>query len=139
MNLEVLSIVGFFIGIIILAYFDRKRIEFKTGILYRRTRRGKNKIKKIAVKHRTFFKRFGNVSVVIAFIISIGGLLLLLQMTKTMVQEPEIGPSAKLILPKIPVGDICTHVLCVPFWFWIIAIFIIIKPHELMHVFFMAT
>jgi len=139
MNLEVLSIIVFFIGIAIVAYFDRKKIEFKKGVLYRRTKRGKNKIKQIAVKHKKFFKWFGNASVIIAFIVSIGGLFLLLQMTNMMIQKPEIGPSAKLILPKVPVEGVCTHALCVPFWFWIIAIFVIITPHELMHGFLMAT
>lgn len=139
MNLEILSIIAFFVGILILAYFDRKKIEFKTGVIYRRTKRGKNTIKRIAQKHKKFFKIFGIVSVIIAFLVSISGMILLLKMTQIMVETPEVGPSAKLIFPELPVEGLCTHVLCVPFWFWVIAIFIIMAPHELMHGFLMAS
>lgn len=60
-------------------------------------------------------------------------------MTQMMIIEPEIGASAKLVVPAVPIKGLCTHAFCVPFWFWIISIFVIITPHELSHGFLMAA
>jgi len=139
MNLETISIIGFFVISVAILYFDRKKIEFHKGVIYRRTKKGKKTINKIAKKHKKFFKIFGIVSVFIAFAVSIGGVFLLLKMTQMMIIEPEIGASAKLVVPAVPIKGLCTHAFCVPFWFWIISIFVIITPHELSHGLLMAA
>ena len=139
MNIETISIVGFFVLLFVILYFDRKNIEFKQGVIYRRTKKGRKKIKEIAKKHKKFFKIFGIVSVVIAFAVSIGGMVLLLKLTQTMIEKPETGATTKLVLPSVPIKGLCTHAFCVPFWFWIISIFVIITPHELSHGFLMAA
>jgi membrane-associated protease RseP (regulator of RpoE activity) len=130
MDVEFLSIIALFgiLGTII--FIDRKNIEF--GIVFiRRTKKGKEWIKRFAEKHRKFFKFFGNVSILMAFLLSVFGFYYLFQWT-----------GVRLILPKVFPGEVSEGVervvFFMPLWYWVIGLFVIIVPHELFHGFLFA-
>jgi len=127
-------LLSFLTTLFVLGWLDRKNIKIKQGAFFRKTKRGRRAIKKFGSKHRKLLTLFGNVSVILALLLSIAGLYLILDRTLFMFSHPEIGPSVKLVLPDIfPIEGICENVFCVPFWFWIISVFVIITPHELAH------
>jgi len=125
-NLEIISIV-FFWGLLgILIYKDRKNIDFSLPLITRRTEKGKGRIKKIAKRHIKALKIFSTVSIFLAIILSIAGIILLSQF-----------PGAKLVFPKAFPGEaseaVQQYVFFVPLWYWIISIFVITIFHELSH------
>jgi len=130
MNLELLSIFTFFGLLAAWVFFDRKNIEFGL-VLIRRTKKGKKSIKRIADKHKKFFKIFSGVGILIAIILSLFGFFYL---TK--------GTAVRLILPKVFPGEVSEGVskvaIFMPIWYWVIGIFIVIVPHELFHGFLFA-
>ena len=50
-NLEITSVIIFFAILALLIYHDRKNIEFKYGLVTRRTKKGKKLIYQFAEKH----------------------------------------------------------------------------------------
>ena len=126
MNFESFSILLFLGAIGVLAFIDRKNIEMKYVILIRRTQKGKETIKRLAKKHEKFLTRFADVSIIAAFIVSIVGLLFLFRF-----------PGVRFMFPKVFPGEpseaVQQNAFFIPIWYWVIAIFVIITPHELSH------
>ena len=126
MDFEFLSVIVFFGIIGILIFKDRKNIEFKPLLIIRRTEKGKDKIKNFAKRYRKALNIFANIAVVFAFILSIIGFIYLLKV-----------PGVRFLFPKVFPGEVSEGVskvaLFIPLWYWVIALFIIIFPHELAH------
>ena len=93
-------LLSFLTTLFVLGWLDRKNIKIKQGALFRRTKRGRKAIKKFGSKHRKLLTLFGNVSVILALLLSVAGLYLILDRTFFMFSHPEIGPSVKFVLPE---------------------------------------
>ena len=137
MNFESLSIVLFLTVLGVLVIMDRKNIEFKFFMITRRTKKGKNKIREIGLRHAKAFKVYASIAIIVAIIASLVGMGFLLK-------NLTLGePGVKFLLPKIFPGEpsegVQKHVAFIPLWYWIITIFIIIVPHELSHGFVAAA
>jgi len=130
MEIEAISVMAFFTLIGIVIYLDKKNIEFKHGLIIRRTEKGIEVITKLAKKYRKFLFYVGNFAVVFGIIASILGLGYLIY--KTFLLEPSAG----IILPTVGSYQYPGPVFSVPFWYWIIAIFIVVTVHEPMHALF---
>lgn len=125
-----MSVVIFFGIIGILIYLDKKNIEFKKGLIVRRTRKGIQIISEIARKYRKVLLYVGNFAVGLCIVASIVGLYFLVRGTLSGER------SAGVILPTVGEYQYPGPVYSVPFWYWIIAIFIIVTVHEPMHALF---
>jgi len=126
MNGESISIILFLLTLGILIFLDRKNIELKYGAIIRRTKKGRKIIRKLAKKYERSLKVFSNVSVGLAFIVSIIGFYLLLTI-------PGVRFMAPKIFPGKPSETVQRYVFFIPLWYWIIAVFVIMTPHELSH------
>jgi membrane-associated protease RseP (regulator of RpoE activity) len=137
MNLEVISILLFMCLMLVLAFLDRKHTEFKYGIIVRKTKKGKRLIVKFAKKHKFFLKYLGVFIVGVCFIASFISYYFLLRSAYNIFKAPtKAKPEVKLLLPQPSGVKFPGFVQGVPFWYWIIAIFIVIVAHEPMHALF---
>jgi membrane-associated protease RseP (regulator of RpoE activity) len=134
MDLEIPSIL-IFLGILaVLIYRDKKNIEFNFGLFVRRTKKGKKAIYKFGDKHRKKLILVGNMAVVAGIIASISGVFLLVRSSYSLILNPkEATPEIKLVFPSVSGVKLPGFVLGIPFWYWIIGVFIVMFAHEPMH------
>lgn len=126
LDAEFISIIAFFVIVAILVIRDRKNIEFKTLLLMRKTQNGIDKIENFAKKNEKLISKFATVSVILAFLLSITGFFFLFRI-----------PGVRFMFPKVFPGEVSEGIskvaFFIPLWYWVIALFIIIVPHELAH------
>ena len=136
MDFENWSSIVFLIVLAILIVRDRKNIEFKYGVFIRRMKKGREWITRFGDKHKKFFSYFGSAAIVVGIIASIISFYLILQYSINVVRNPSQSvPGLKLILPSVPSAAVCSIALCIPFWYWIIGILVVLLCHELSHAF----
>ncbi len=133
-NLETISIVIFFAVLALLAYRDRKNVEFKYGLLTRRTKKGKRLIYQLAGKHRRKLQILGTIGVVVGICVSVYGFFTLFMSSYNVIFKPkEIQQSFALVLPSVTGVKYPSFAIGVPFWYWIIGVFLVLMAHEPMH------
>jgi membrane-associated protease RseP (regulator of RpoE activity) len=133
---ENISTIIFLVVLGILVWVDRKNIEFKYGVFIRRIKKGKEWITKVGDKYKTFFGYFGIIAAIIGIISSLFGFYLIAVNAYGIVTNPQsTPPGLRQIIPSIPSTVACTYALCVPFWFWIIGVLVVLISHEMSHAF----
>jgi len=133
---ENISTIIFLIVLGILVWVDRKNIEFKYGIFIRKIKKGKEWIYAVGNKYKTFFGYFGTVAVVIGIISSLVAFYSIAFQAYTIITNPKVSaPGLRPLIPSVPSTVACTYALCVPFWFWIIGVLVVLISHELSHAF----
>jgi membrane-associated protease RseP (regulator of RpoE activity) len=133
-SLEITSILIFFAILAILIYRDRKNVEFKSGLLTRRTKKGKKFIYQFAGKHRKKLQILGTIGIVIGIGASIYGFLtLFLSSYNTILRPEEVQQSFAVVLPSVTGVQYPSFAIGVPFWYWIIGVFAVLIAHEPMH------
>jgi len=134
MNFELISVLLFLGVLAILIYRDRKNIEFKSGIIMRRSNAGKDFIYKFSEKYEKTLRIIGNIGIVVAAIATFFAMFILMQSTYKLITKPsEATGSLKLVLPSVSGVKLPGFILGVPFWYWIIAVFLVVSIHEPMH------
>ena len=130
MNLEISSVFVFFGVLAILVYLDRKNIEFKYGLVMRRTKKGKKIICRFADKYRKQLQILGNIAIIVCIAASIIGIFYLFRSSYNIFFKPEeVEQEVKLVLPSVGEMELPGFILGVPFWYWIITIFVILFAH----------
>lgn len=136
LDLESISTIVFLVVLGILVVIDWKNIEFKYGIFIRRTKKGKELIYYIGRKYKRFFNYFGSVGAIIGIIASLIAFYFIAFQAFNNITNPKSSVAGlKLIIPNVPSTAICSYVICVPFWFWIIGILVVLVSHEMCHAF----
>jgi len=135
-DFETGSTIAFLLLLAVLVVIDRKNIEFKYGVMIRRTQKGKRLIYDVGKKYKNVFKKIGTVGVFVAVIASFVVLYFLWNSAYSILTHPEKAePGVRFIIPEIPSEVACKYALCVPFWYWILGILTVLFSHELMHAF----
>lgn len=129
-GIDVIAVIIFFAIVGILLLIDRKNIEFNYGLIIRRWKRGQYVMDKWIFAHKKFLSIVGTIGVVVGFIASIGGLGAIIYMST--LNQQAVSP----VLPTVGGFEYPTGVIGVPFWFWIVSIFVILTVHEPMHAIF---
>ncbi len=135
------GLIGFVIFILVLAiiiYLKKNKVERQGIILMTRTKKFKNNIKKHAIKHRKFWNIYFNVGIIISFLAMFFGIWFLINNTLTILSGAG-NPGLALVLP-FPSSSFSFQpgLFLVPIWYWLIAVIILIFPHELSHAFALA-
>ena len=130
MSIETISILFFFTLIGILLIKDRKKVEFKYGIVIRRWEKGKYVIDKFVKKYKKHIEKIGNISIIVSIIVSIIGVSFLFYLTF------KLKPAFGIVLPSVGGFKYPEPIISIPFWYWIGSIFIIVASHETMHAIF---
>jgi membrane-associated protease RseP (regulator of RpoE activity) len=138
-SLEIVSTIAFFVIIGILLVLDRKNLEIQYGVIVRRWKKGREIIDKIVRKHKKLLSSVGLLGVIIGFIVSAIGVYFLVACAFF----PSLVPVSSLqdrcfgiVLPTVGGFQYPGPVFSVPFWYWIIGVFVIIGTHETMHAVF---
>ncbi|MBU5689254.1 MAG: site-2 protease family protein [Candidatus Aenigmarchaeota archaeon] len=133
MNYELISVLVFGIILAIIIYKDRKNIEFKTGLIIRRSTKGKKLLYSFAAKHEKTLKIIGTIGIVISVLASLYGMYLLLHSTYNIIIKKTKESTLKVVLPSVEGVKLPGFILGVPFWYWIISVFVVMAIHEPMH------
>ncbi len=132
--LYLISVIIFFAVLAVLIYRDKK-IQVVGYILFmRRTKRFRSIIDRTAKRLPRFWKFFGTIAVISSFVFMAVGLFLMFMGANFILAKQITEPAASLILPTpTPQPVSAPGVIGIPFWFWIIAVAVIMVPHEFMH------
>ncbi len=140
MNFEIVSVIGFLIFLALIIYRDRKNIEIKSLLFIKRSQSGKKFIYDFSKKHEKILRLIGTIAVIVGFIASVYAIWLLSESTINLFlklfYKKEVGIKPfKLILPTVSGVKLPGFILGVPFWYWIIGVFVVMFAHEPMHAF----
>ncbi len=128
-----LSVIIFAFLLALYVYKGRKKFERQSIVLLRRTTRGRNAIIKIAERFPCFWKHLGTAGVGIGFVASIFVFYTLIEnLVKAAITEQKAG-LAFLIPSPTATATAGPGFLAVPFWYWIIAIGMLVVVHEGLH------
>jgi membrane-associated protease RseP (regulator of RpoE activity) len=133
-DLYLLSVIIFFAILGIVIYRDRKNIDFKYILLMRRTKRFRDILDRIAGKSVRFWKIVGTIAFLVCIFFLIYGTWNIMNLAYLVftgvVQQPAVSIALPIPSQQMVVGP---GFIGIPFWFWIIAVSIILIPHEAMH------
>ncbi len=129
-SFEIVSLVVFIAVVGGLLLKDRKNITFNYGIIIRRWTKGLELIDALVKRSPKLITFLGNFAVLIGLVAGIGGTIFLIILTVKLQQ------TFALVLPTVGEYKIPGPVFSVPFWYWLIAIFIIAATHETLHAVF---
>ncbi|MBU5537482.1 MAG: site-2 protease family protein [Candidatus Aenigmatarchaeota archaeon] len=129
-SFEITSILLFIIIVGSLLLKDRKNITFKYGIIIRRWTKGLELIDKLVRRYPKFVTWIGNIGIAVGLLAGLVGVAILIFLTVRL--ERAFG----LILPTAGGYQVPGPVFSIPFWYWLLAIFIIATTHETMHAVF---
>ena len=125
--LEILFVVIFLSFIAVRLILKRREIKIEKIIVFEYSKKYTQKINETVNKHKKIFKLLGILSLLSAPILTFIGAYYLIYSIIS------LKPSVGLVLPTISNFRYPGPVISVPFWIWIITIFIIVFSHESMH------
>ena len=133
MDVYTVSILVFLAFLALFFYKDRKNVERQGVLLLRKTKKGRGFITKLGQRFPRLWWVYGTLAVAIGFYVSAYIFYWLLFMTMTSLTA-EAAPGLALVLPSPTTETVAVPgVIGVPFWFWIITIFLLILVHEGSH------
>jgi len=133
MDVGVVSFILFVVAMAAILYFKRSQIEFQGIIAISRTKKLRSNIYNLGEKYKRFWGIYFNIGIIAGIVVMIIGTLYMLSVTIDVfsgISSPAFG----LVIPY-PTSEISYNsgFLMVPPWLWIIAIPILLIPHELSH------
>ncbi len=134
MNFETIAAIVFLILLTIFVYLNRKNLDTKQIIPYflyfsmYKTKIGIDLMDSAAKKFRKFIKYLGYIGIAIGFLGMVFIGFTLVQSLIPIITKPEAAPGVGLVLPIKAKG-----IFFVPFFYWIISIFVIAVVHEFAH------
>lgn len=134
MDWYTISMLVFIAILIAVLYKDRKNIERQSVLLLRRTQKGKKGITSMGRRFPRFWKGLGAVGVVFGFAMSIYIVYMLAELIAANILTGTKIPGLSFVLPA-PGAEtvIVPGAILVPFWYWIIAIGLLVIVHEGLH------
>ena len=126
-NLEIISLLIFFALVGLFLQKNKKNITYKNGISIIRWERGKGILDVIVNKFRKILPAVGILSILVGLLATFLGLYFIVQFTLKLQQAFAVA------LPSVSGVSYPAPIVGVPFWYWIIGIFIIVFVHESMH------
>lgn len=130
LDLEIVSTIIFFALIGVLLVRDRKNIQFSYGIIIKKWKKGKEIIDNLVKKHKRFLAVVGNIAIAIGIGASFLGIYFLVSYTIKLQQ------AFAFVLPTVAGYTYPGPVISIPFWYWIVGVFVVIASHETMHAIF---
>ncbi|MBN1792259.1 site-2 protease family protein [Candidatus Woesearchaeota archaeon] len=129
--LEYKFIILFYLAIVVFIYANRKKFEFQAKfIALYRTRFGLDWIERVGSRHAELIKIIGYCGIGVGYI----GMALIMFMIVKGVWDLAFVPGAPpVISPVLPGVPIPGSPIFVPFWYGIIALFIVVVIHEFSH------
>ncbi len=132
MKIEVFSLL-LILGIAALLFADRKNIERRGLVFIRRTRRFLGFINSVS-RHGKFWKIAGTVSVAVCVLVMVFTTATVFQ-TSFKILKGEVRTSQAFLLLPSAEKEVRTQgpLLLIPVWLWLLAIAVVVVPHEFFH------
>jgi len=135
-GLYTLSAIIFIIIIAVLLFLDRGNVRRESGIIFlRRTQRGKKFLLRLGRSYPMFWRQLGNLAVLAGFVMSVWFTwMMFAQLPLIASGAVSKEASGGILLPSL--SDQATlgrGFILIPFWYWIIALSVILFSHEGMH------
>lgn len=120
----------FYLAVILLLYLKRKKIQTQAKIIFLyRMKWGLKWMDKYAKKFREWIILFGYIGMGAGFVGLVFISYILIKNLYSLITQPETANGVSLVLPGIHIPGLGV----LPFWYWIIAIFLIALVHEFSH------
>jgi len=132
-HVEIISILLFFSIVALRLYLKRKNLKIEKIVIFEYSKKYAEKINEIVSKHSRIFKTLGTIALFSTPIMMFVGAYYIIHSIVF------FKPSVALVLPSISSFRYPGPVISVPFWIWVIAVFIIVFSHESMHAFIAAS
>ena len=126
-NFEIILVAAFFSLIAIRLFLKRKEIRVEKIVILEYSKRYAKKINETVVSYPKIFKIIGILALGSAPLLTFVGIYYLINSLVS------FKPSVALVLPTISTFRYPGPIISVPFWIWIVAIFIIVFSHESLH------
>ena len=126
-HVEIILVLLFLSAIALRLYLKRKNLRIEKVIIFEYSKKYTEKISEIVSKHSKIFKILGIIAIISAPIMMLIGVYYIINSLIF------FKPSVALVLPSVSSFKYPGPIISVPFWIWIIAIFIIVFSHESMH------
>lgn len=133
MDIGVASFIIFIVTLALIVYLKRENLQFQGVLIMLKTKKLRNSIKKAVKKYPLFWKSYFTIGIFISFLGMGFGIYFLLFNALNLLSGFG-APTLSLVFPG-PTSTFSVYpgVLLVPIWFWLIAIVVLIFPHELSH------
>jgi membrane-associated protease RseP (regulator of RpoE activity) len=133
MDWYLLSVIVFIIIFALIVYRDRKKWRRESVVLLRKTRKGKHFLSRLGMGFPRFWLVAGGIGVIVGLIMSVYTFYMLIDLLRVNIFVERM-PGLALVLPS-PTSDlvVAPGVIGVPFWYWIIAIALLVVVHEGLH------
>ena len=132
-HVEIISILLFFSIVALRLYLKRKNLKIEKIVIFEYSKKYAEKINEIVSKHSRIFKTLGTIALFSTPIMMFVGAYYIIHSIVF------LKPTVALVLPSISSFRYPGPVISVPFWIWVIAVFIIVFSHESMHAFIAAS
>ena len=124
-------IVLFYIVIALIVYINRKKFQVEGGVIFLyKTKWGMKFIDKVAGKYKEFIKIIGYSAIGIGFVGMIAICGVLIDGLYNLIFVPAAPATLSLVIPGVQIPG---SAVFVPFWYGIIALFVVIVVHEFGH------
>ena len=132
-DLYIASMLVFIALLALFFWYDRKNVQRQSILLLRKTTKGKAFLTSLGRRFPRIWWVYGSAAVASGFIASVFISIFLLNMVSVSLTTEAEAPLA-IVLPS-PTSDLVMvpGVMGVPFWYWIISIFLLILVHEGSH------
>ena len=124
---ETLSVLAFLIILGVRLYLKRREIKVEKVVIFEYSEKYRQKIGKLVSAHPKIFRFLSLAALFSAPILTIIGVYYLLSSLIF------LKPTVALVLPSVSNFKYPGPIISVPFWIWVIAIFVIVFSHESMH------
>jgi len=133
MDLGIIFFIIFILILVLLIYLNRDKVEIGGVILIFKTKKFRNFIIHLALKYEGFWRTYFNLGIISAFFMMCFGIFFVIDNAiKIFYNLSSAGLALVLPFPT-STFSYSPGLLLVPPWYWIIAIVIIIFPHEISH------
>ncbi len=130
------SAILFIIIIAVLLFRDRRNVRREGGIFFlRRTQRGKKFLTSLGSRHKKFWKQLGNIAILSGFVMSVW-MTWMMAVQLQLIASGAVPKEASggILLPSLTGEPMLGRgFILVPFWYYIIALSVILVAHEGMH------
>jgi membrane-associated protease RseP (regulator of RpoE activity) len=134
MDWYTISMLIFIAVLVVILYKDRKNLERQSILIIRRTQRGKQSLIKLGQRFPRFWKGLGTVGTVFGFAMSIYIVYMLIELIAANFLTGARIPGLSFVLPAPGAETVVVPgAILVPFWYWIIAIGLLVIVHEGLH------
>jgi len=128
--IEYKFVIVFYLIVILLLYLKRKQVQTQAKIIFLyRMKWGLKWMDKYSKKFREWIILFGYIGMGAGFVGLVFISYTLIKNLYTLITQPETANGVSLVLPGIHIPGLGV----LPFWYWIIAIFLIALVHEFSH------